>query len=340
MKDLIFLSAIPDDHYFIFQVETQINSFQKFGYSEKMHILLYRAPDRPEWNKEWEILEQRYPEVKFFRYEDRGIFNILRNVYLPILRPHIIWQHFEKYTELSEKAIFYHDSDITIHSTIPFEKWLDDDICYMSNTNSYINASYWDSKVNDVLPSKLEEYKKVDVLDEACKLVGITREIAVKNNEHSGGAQTLFKNIDANYWKKVEEDCIKIRIYLSGINSKYFESEDRGLQGFCSDMWSCLWNTWLRGTETKIVPELSFVWATDHISKWDSSSIFHNAGAGPQPMRVGDVDHQIFFKGHYASNQKSPFDDKEQPYLDATSPDFCTYNYVQEIKEVRNKYYK
>jgi hypothetical protein len=40
---------------------------------------------------------------------------------------------------------------------------LDDDVNYLSDTNSYINAKYFDSKVNQVLPEKLEEYKNRDV---------------------------------------------------------------------------------------------------------------------------------------------------------------------------------
>jgi hypothetical protein len=241
---------------------------------------------------------------------------------------------------LSEKAIFYHDSDVTINKPLPFENWLDDEIWYLSDTNSYINSDYFDSKVNQVLPHKLEEYKKIDVLNEACKLVGISREIAVKNKLHSGGAQYLLKGVNAEYWKKVQEDCVKIRIYLRDINNRFYANEDAGYQGFCADMWAVLWNAWLLGKETKVVPELSFAWATDHISKWDQVAIFHNAGAGPQPMKVNDVEHQIFFKGFYANNERSPFDKKEEPYLLATSPDYCSYNYVQQIIEVRDKYYK
>lgn len=341
MKDLVILMATSDDLHWSWQTEVQINNFRKFGYSHKLQVLLYLPQDRKHigWNPIWEKLEKRYPEVKFFRYEDLGIFNLVMSVYKSLCRPHILSQHFEKYPELKEKAIFYIDPDIIFTKYLDFTPFLEDDICYLSDTNGYVNATYFDSKFDAVKPELRDQYIQEDILGTACKMVGITREIAVKYNDHSGGAQYLFKNIDKEFWDKVFEDCVKVKLYLADSNQRYMpgetgqEREDRGIQSWCTDMFVTLWNIWHRGMETKVVPELDFAWATDHISKWDRVNIFHNAGAGPAPMRVGDVDHQLFYKGHrpYVDNLWTPFDDREDSYLSATSPDYCSYKYVEEI---------
>jgi hypothetical protein len=158
------------------------------------------------------------------------------------------------------------------------DKFLEDDVHYLSDTNSYINADYFDSKVNQVLPDKLEEYKSRDILGELCAIIGIDRKIAEDNNLHSGGAQYLLKNVDSYYWSKVMNDCILIRTYLGQVNREFFADENSGFQSWCADMWAVLWNLWLRNQETKVVPELNFAWASDSIEKLKTNTIFHNAG--------------------------------------------------------------
>ena len=147
------------------------------------------------------------------------------------------------------------------------DQFLEDDINYLSDTNSYINAKYFDSKVHQVLPEKLEEYKARDILAEIASVVGISREIAEANNDHSGGAQYLLKNVDGDFWSKVMNDCILIRTYLQTVNREFFKDENTGYQSWCADMWAVLWNLWFREQETKVVPEIAFAWATDPIIK-------------------------------------------------------------------------
>ena len=341
MKDLVILMATSDDLHWSWQTEVQINNFRKFGYSHKLQVLLYLPQDRKQigWNPIWEKLEKRYPEVKFFRYEDLGIFNLVQSVYQSLCRPHILSQHFGKYPELKEKAIFYIDPDIVFSKYLDFTPFLQDDIIYESDTNSYVNASYFDSKVAAVREDKLEEYQREDILNSACKLIGIDREVAYKYNLHSGGAQYILKNIDKEFWDQVFEGCVKVKLYLADANQRYMKGgstidrENAGLQSWCSDLFVTNWVAWARGMETRVVPELDFAWATDHISKWDNVNIFHNAGAGEAPMRVGNVDHQLFYKGlfPYVNNHWTPFDNREESYLLATSPDYCSYKYVEEI---------
>ena len=126
-------------------------------------------------------------------------------------------RYFRDHPEMKDKAVFYCDSDIVFTENFNIDKYIDDDVCYLSDTNSYINASYFDSKVKDVLPEKLEAYKERDILQEITSINGISREIAEANNLHSGGAQYLLKNIDEQFWSDVMSSCLVIRTHLRNV---------------------------------------------------------------------------------------------------------------------------
>jgi hypothetical protein len=215
------------------------------------------------------------------------------------------------------------------------DQFLEDDVNYLSDTNSYINAKYFDSKVHQVLPEKLEEYKGRDVLAEIASVVGISREIAEANNDHSGGAQYLLKNVDSDFWSKVMNDCILIRTYLQQVNREFFKDENTGFQSWCADMWAVLWNIWVREKETRVVPELAFAWATDPITKLDTHTIFHNAGIVSE---TGNG-YPAFYKGKYHMGT----DPTKDPNLDALlnneeSKKYCTWFYATKLNEIKNKY--
>jgi hypothetical protein len=233
------------------------------------------------------------------------------------------------------KAIFYCDSDVLFTKRFDVSKYIADDVCYLSDTNSYINASYFDSKVRDVLPEKLEEYKKIDVLNETASIVGINREICEKNNLHSGGAQYLLKNVDAAFWNKVYNDCMLIRRHLLTVNKTYFESDNKVFQGWCSDMCAVLYNLWYTGHETQVVKELDFAWATDPITKLDRVGIFHNAGIVSDSANG----YPAFYKGKYHTGT-DPFTD---PHLQTVlnnedSKKHCTHFYLTKLLELKEKY--
>lgn len=346
-KDLVFMLAQPDDLQFAWQIEVQINNFRKYGLSDKLNYLMFLPSDRRVngWNKETRELPIKYPEVNFFWYEDDE--NILMNYvqpyqYIPLLRPFVLAKHFKIHPELEEKAIFYLDTDVVFTKYPDFiDKFKDDDICYLSDTRSYISASYWDSKINDVLPEKLEEYKKIDPLDQVSRLVGINREICVANESSSGGAQYILKGIDYRFWLDVFKGCLEIRASLSyhvpgSINHRFFANEDKGFQSWCADMWSVLWNLWKRDKQTIVPTEMDFAWATDTVDKWDRVYLYHDAGAGPQPVIVEGIPHFLFYKKgrglEYVNNRTSPFIDNQHMLV---SPSYCSSMYCKEIEDAK-----
>ncbi len=334
MKDLKIVQSCPDDDYYLWQTHLWLESLKEKGLSHKAISLIF-TPDYREPNPKWKKVEELYPEAEFFHLKDEDKVSKLLGIYIPILRPYMLMKYWLLHPEMQDKAIFYCDADVVFLENFDLEPFLHDDICYLSNTNSYINASYFDSKVKDVLPEKLEEYKTRDILEECCKLVGVSRKTAMFYNEHSGGAQYLLKNIDVKFWEKMLGDCIKIKTHLSSVNKTYFENESRGFQSWCSDMFSLLWNLWNKGLETKVVKELDFSWSSDPISRIETTTILHNAGIVAQTQ--GDI--PVFYKGVYHQG-KDPFKEPHiyDVYENEKSKTLANWYYVKKLIELKSKY--
>lgn len=334
MKDLRFVCVQPDDSYFTWQVHLWLESLKEIGHSDKAIVLIY-IPTVRDKNNKWQQVIDLYPEAEFHFYKDEGDLDKYLPIYIPILRPWTLWRHFKENPDLSSKAIFYCDSDVVFTKDFNIDAFIEDDICYLSNTNSYINATYFESKERDVLPNKLEEYKTRDILGELMSLIGLEKQIAYDNNEHSGGAQYLLKEVDATFWNKVMNDSMMIRTYLQKVNRDFFESEGKGYQSWCADMWAVLWNLWFRGQETKVIKEMNFSWATDPIERLEENTIFHNAGI----VSPHNGTYNCFYKGKY-HNGIDPTQDAhlEAVLNDETSKKYCTWFYANKLKELKNKY--
>jgi len=326
MREFVIVSAQPDDLLFCWTLRVQLHQFRQIGWSKYYQILLFTPSDRIDKPRDqhWVDLINDYPEAKFFFYPDKQ--NFLNTIhafsYIPLLRPHILEQHWKKYPELKEATVLYTDSDVLYLSLLPLnETILDNDTCYLSNTAAYNSASYFDSKAKDVLPEKLESYKKRDVLQECLSFFSLTRNTAVENENKTGGAQYILKNIDAQFWVDVSWGIIQILVHLRTVNDKYFESENKGFQSWCADMWSVLWTLWKRSQQTETPSFMDFAWATDPISKWNEVFIYHDAGA------TNETD--LFNKrnSNYVNNIKTPYDDD----LSYVNKDFCSSGYVKAI---------
>lgn len=334
MRDLIFIQSAPSDSYFVWQTRAWLESLREIGKSDKA-VSLILTPFGREFNKEWYSLVKEYKESEFVFIQGTRELNKVIPIYIPIIRPFCLLQYFEANPELVNKAIFYCDADILFTQNFNIDKYLDDEICYLSDTISYVSAAYFDSKIKDVLPEKLEAYKKIDVLNEVCSLVGINREIAVKNNNNSGGAQYLLKGIGPGFWGIVYEDCLKIRTYLQEINKHFFDSESKGFQSWATDMFAVLWNLWALEKETRVIPEMDFAWSSDPIEKVAKVGIFHNAGIVSE--KQGEI--PVFYKGKYTRGL-SPFSDPHLEYIHTNekSKTLANWFYVDKLINLKHKY--
>ena len=313
---MIFLSAQPWDQYFVWQIEVQITNFRKHNISDKMHVCVWYPGDPNTQLLLWKELENKYPEVKFFYYKDEGV-NL--KLYIPQLRPHILSKHFNKFPELSNKVIFYHDSDIIFNYLPDFNSLIHDEINWQSDTSGYLDYNYLRSKE---IQGNIPENEAVDLLAS----IGNTNVNTFKAYKgRTGGAQCILKNIDGEFWKYVERQCIEIRKnFLYGqpdsINSKYFKSENAGFQSWCADMWALNMALWSRGRQTDVTKELDFSWATDNSETFLKKSIFHNAGAtGVQPG--------VFYKGSWIN--RSPIG-----IIHEINPNLASFHYVEIINEI------
>lgn len=305
-RELALVSAQPDDIYFAWQIEVQIHNFRKYNLSDKMHVVVFYRGDK--YKDYWNKLVESYQEVKFFFYKDQGAEI---NPYIPVLRPHILKQLFKENPELKDYAVFYHDSDICFTGDINFQKLAKGDTWYLSDTVSYIGANYLKSK---------GEY----IFKEMCKIVGIDEQLVIDNEKNSGGAQYLMKNLDADFWEKVEKDCLLLYKYMCECNENdlFKRNPKVDIQAWCSDMWAVLWNGLLRGNQVRLDTELNFSWATSMEPEYINCKIFHNAGA------TADRE-DLFFKGHFIGSL---------PYgkinFDKLSTQYASYHYAKLIDEV------
>ncbi len=297
-----YICAQPAVKYFAWQVDVFIHSLIKNKVAQKdIHIL--SAINEGGIDEYFSILQDKYPDVLFEFYSDTRSYTF----YQPSIKPHLIYKHYLKHPELEKDNIFLMDADVALIKPIDFTGMLNDNIWYLSNTNGYLNYDYIKSKGDDVLQKMLE-------------IADISEHVVKSNNDHSGGAQYLIKNVDAIYWKEVEDLSHRLYIEISELNKRKPEPEEGSyhLQIWTAEMWGMIWTAWKRGIMTLIHPNLEFCWATDDIERWDNTSIYHNAG-------VTCTCQNLFRKSSYTD--KMPDLNLE---IDNTK---CSFNYYNMLKE-------
>lgn len=303
MKNLRYICAQPAIDYYTWQVEVMINNFKKHGINPTNIDIVCSIKDNhiPE---NWKKLASTYDTVRFFFYNDER----QNPYYISSVRPHILKKHFIAHPYLKDEAIFYHDCDIVFTKKPDWNKFLSDDMWYLSDTRFYIAASYIKSK-------------KFGIYEKMCEIIGIPENVPEENEMDSGGAQYIMKNVDAIYWEKVERDSENLyRFFLEHLREHPQTSDYHPIQMWTADMWAVLWNAWYFGHTTKVVPEMEFAWPTQATISWDRCTIFHNAGVVGNTVRA-------FFKGAYQT--KLPYDIKLEDYDDTQG----TSKYVEEILE-------
>jgi len=317
-KPITLMCVQPCIPYYAWQIEVMLTNFKRLGIHEHydIHCLFAYNKNENDWEEKVAVIkkvESRLSDVaSFFYYEDTRVYPIS---YISSIRPNVLKQHFKNNSELSEKPIFYHDCDI-IFSKFPdfLDSLIEGDTWYVSNTISYIGHRYISSKGQDVL-------------DLMCKIVGISPLTVEEREEQSGGAQYLMKGVDWRFFDKMEKDCERMFKEVTELNNqkKAVDPTHHELQIWCADMWCLLWNAWLRGFETRIIPEMEFCWATDTIETFDKRYIFHNAGVTSASAN------EYFYKGNFMD--KYPYSHECETYNKTKA----SFRYFEEIKSIANK---
>jgi hypothetical protein len=315
-KNVTFMCVQPAIPYFAWQLEVMLQNFENLGihHENQIDILLSYNPNDAEFEEKvnnMKKVEQRYKDVAdFFYYPDTRQHPIS---YISSIRPNILKQHFKANPQLEEECVFYHDCDIIFTKYPDFIKGIcvDDLNWYVSDTISYLGYDYVKSKGDDVL-------------DAMCKIVGIHPELVKERQLQAGGAQYIMKKVDWVFWNKVEQDCEKLFKDITALNiqKKIADPTHHEIQIWCSDMWAIVWNAWMRGYNTKVIPEMNFCWATEPLERFDETYIMHNAGV---TKAVADTH---FFKGDYIN--ELPYELTGEGY-DQTK---CSYKYFSIVQEI------
>ncbi len=255
---MIYLSVQPAELYFVWQLEIQLKNFKEIGlHYNDIHVVLGYKEElgRPTMFDHLECMEY----ARFFYYPDtRGEWS-----YVSSIRPHLLEKHFIAYPELSTHTIFYHDSDIVFRERLDEERFLGDNNWYLSDTRNYLSDRYLKSFGDDFFVN-------------FCNIVGISPQLVEENQNNTGGAQYVIKSVKPTFWKSVFNDSEKIYRFLNEFNIS--KTQGKKVQAWCADMWALLWNAWKSGISTRLDDELDFCWPKNHISRWYSTKILHNAG--------------------------------------------------------------
>lgn len=329
MRELQIITCCENKVLYTWQTRVLCNNYREHGLSDKLQVLVF-VKSGTRALQQWLDIQKDYPEVRIHFYLDNdNVYGriILPHGYYPLIRPYLLSNHYAAFPELSKAVVWYIDPDCILTKSIDFSKYLDDDIVYMSDCAWYVGSKYFDSKSKDVREELKEEYQKIDVLDEAARLIGIDRSVCEAGWEGSGGAQTLLKNVDSDFFVELFHSCIKLYDYFhfdkGGINRRFFESENKGFQTWAiADMNGLLWNLWKRGIKTATPKEFDFSWATSHINEIETKSIHHNAGAVPDRPKT-------FIKNEWYKDE--PWNIKIEDYDNGTANEW----YVQQIIKAR-----
>lgn len=272
---MIYLSAQPDEVYFLWQLQLQIYNFSTLGIPKSyIHVLIGYDPQKG-LHPFFQRFIQENNEVGIFAYADTRD----QTGYLSSLRPHLIAKHIKQHPELENEVVFYHDSDIIFRCLPDWESLINDPVWYVSDTRSYLDSQYILSQTTETVFQKM------------CEIVGISPQQVKAEDLNAGGAQYLLKNCRATFWEKVERDCETMYAYLyaeAKQQGHYNPLKDGGLQLWCTDMWVVWWNALLENRKVKIHPSLDFCWANDPIEKWEDTRILHYTGNSRQNKNAFD----------------------------------------------------
>lgn len=299
---MIYISAQPDQVYFLWQLQLQLFNFRSTGISdEHIHILVGYNPAKG-IHPAFKSFAEQHKEINICFYPDTRI----HPKYLSSIRPHLLAKHFRQYPHLTKKVLFYHDSDILFTQVPEWDILAKDDVWYASDTRSYLDSNYIKKCIGE------EEFFKM------CAVLSIEPSVVEAHNDSAGGAQYLLKSCTAAFWEKIESDCERLFTYLRH-RQKYGKHIPQDFQIWCTDMWVIWWNTLLLKQNFRIHPLLDFSWADSPVSELRQKTILHYTGKVKGNARLFD---KTLYQTH------APFYDD----LSSINPEICSIKVAETIK--------
>jgi hypothetical protein len=324
MEKILFVTAQPDVPYFIWQIKLYVHNFIEKGINpNQIHVIFSLLNKNKQPSEESLQLKDLGINVHYF-VDER-----VKKHYIPSIKPYLISKWIQKNPKHGE-LFFLHDADIIFNELPSFDRLLNDEVCYMSDTIGYIGYNY----IMDCCERYENQHptsEKGQLISEMANVVGVDVNTIKENQENSGGGQYLFKNTNCELWNKMYKDSIKLYDQMLDYQ-KRFPINPGQIQFWTAEMWAVLWNLWLYEFKTEIITDLDFSWATDSIDIYNSKNILHMAGV------TDNLKTTKFYKGDYINidpilklkEDKNYFD-----YIDKTS---STIKYIENMKSYIKKY--
>lgn len=321
--ELIYVTAQPDVPYFHWQAKIYGHNFVSKGIKpENIHIIYGLCNGQQEPSEG--ALELRNYGYNVHFYKDERF----KKHYIPSIKPYLISKWLEEYPKLGE-LFFLHDADIIFRELPDYSKFIEDDLCYVSDTKGYIGYEYIKT-VSDRHEQQHNDLQPQQLIQEMCDVIGVEIDCVKNRQEGSGGGQYIIKNTDFKFWQKVYIDSILLYDKLHDFQKRYPIGSGQ-IQFWTAEMWALLWNLWRDCKETKIVDELSFSWATSDIETYGKHPILHMAGV------LDSMKREKFYKGEFIN--VNPIDKVREngDFFDYVLSDSATIEYVKIIKEFAKK---
>jgi len=322
MKDIVFVTAQPDVPYFHWQVKLYTHNFIEKGIDPNDIHVIFSTLGNNKLSQGAEGLKNI--GINIHSYKDERV----NKRYIPSIKPFLLYKWLEQYPQYG-KCFFLHDADIIFRELPDFEKMINDDICYLSDTIGYIGYDY----IMDCCrryESQHPTSEKGQLLKEMADTIGISVDLIKENQKNSGGGQYIIKNTDYKLWEKIYLDSFTLYNNML-IYQRKFPINPGQIQFWTAEMWSVLWNLWLHNFKTKVVNELSFSWATDNVDVYKKHSILHMAGV------TDDLKKTKFYKGEYINIdpiEKLREDPTHFNYVDTKS---STIKYIEVMRSYIEK---
>lgn len=310
---MFYICAQPDETYFHWQIEIMFYNFDRMGISQHSHAL-FAIKEKP--SIQIKNLSKYY---NVHWYKDTRTAE--EKKYSPGVYPFLVKEFLKEFPEKG-KCLFLHDSDIIFRELPQFHNYLHDDICYLSDTISYIGYNYL-SECSKRYQKKYPQLPDDHLVKEMCKSIEIPLDVIKKNQNSSGGAQYLMKNTNSDFYKRVQDNCLKLHIFLKNYENKY--PIDHHVQSWCASMWGMLWELWKSKKKTKVIKEFDFAWGTSDSKYYTNTKILHMAGVTKKHKKGR------FCKGDFVqTNVIHNF--KNQPDMFHYVEDNASQFYVEELR--------
>ena len=322
MKDIVFVTAQPDVPYFHWQVKLYTHNFIEKGIDPNSIHVIFSTLGNNKLSQGAEDLKKI--GINIHSYKDERV----NKRYIPSIKPFLLYKWLEQYPQYG-KCFFLHDADIIFRELPDFEKMLNDDICYLSDTIGYIGYDY----IMDCCrryESQHPTSEKRQLLKEMADTIGISVDLIKENQKNSGGGQYIIKNTDYKLWKKIYLDSFTLYNNML-IYQRKFPINPGQIQFWTAEMWSVLWNLWSHNFKTKVVNELSFSWATDNVDVYKKHPILHMAGV------TDDLKKTKFYKGEYINIDPIQKLIEDPTYFDYVDIKSSTIKYIEVMRSYIEK---